>query len=148
MWLMLGGLVVISLSFWAYHFYFSSLKNKNILALPPSVKTDNLNKIDETHLVFIGQSIFDTRHQTISIGENQQKLTFREAKLLELFCQHKNELLERDFILKNVWEDEGVLVGRSVDVFVSRLRKILKNDASLKITNVHSRGYRFETEET
>ena len=144
--LLLGVLSVLIMAIIAYIFYSSSLKKKII---PPSVNFVNINekaKTDETHLVFIGQSIFDTRHQTIIIGENQQKLTFREAKLLELFCNHQNELLERDFILQQVWEDEGVLVGRSVDVFVSRLRKILKNDVALKITNVHSRGYRFETE--
>jgi hypothetical protein len=144
MWLFLGLSGLISMACMAYYSYFLPLKKKTI---PPSVKMQDLVEKDETHLVFIGQSIFDTRHQILSIGDTQQKLTFREAKLFELFCQHKNELLERDFILKHVWEDEGVLVGRSVDVFVSRLRKILKNDASLKITNVHSRGYRFETGE-
>jgi DNA-binding winged helix-turn-helix (wHTH) protein len=156
MWLFLGVLGVVLLVCMTYYVYFLFKKTKTI---PPSllfqdksektvdlVKTEDLIKKDETHLVCIGQSIFDTRHQILSIGNSQQKLTFREAKLLELFCHHKNELLERDFILKNVWEDEGVLVGRSVDVFVSRLRKILKNDGSLKITNVHSRGYRFEVE--
>jgi DNA-binding winged helix-turn-helix (wHTH) protein len=146
--LFLGGLLVLAIAIMAYIFYFLSVKKKII---PPSVNSAyniEIVKTAETHLIFIGQSIFDTRHQTIIIGENQQKLTFRESKLLQLFCNHQNELLERDVILQQVWEDEGVIVGRSVDVFVSRLRKILKNDASLKITNVHSRGYRFEIAES
>jgi DNA-binding winged helix-turn-helix (wHTH) protein len=145
--ILIGGLAVLAMAIIAYIFYFLSVKKKTT---PPSVislKTDEIGKTVEMHHIFIGQTIFNTRHQTVSIGENQQKLTFRESKLLQLFCNHQNELLERDFILQQVWEDEGVLVGRSVDVFVSRLRKILKNDASLKITNVHSRGYRFEIAE-
>lgn len=146
-WFLLSGLIVLAIALIVYLFYFFS--NKKNMSLPfrlsqnvPSVKS---LQTDETHLVFIGQTVFNTHHQTVSIGDSQQKLTFREAKLLQLFCQHKNELLERDFILQQVWEDEGVMVGRSIDVFVSRLRKILRNDTSLKITNVHSRGYRFET---
>ena len=138
-WFLLGGLLASSIGAMAYFFYFNSKKNEVITPLI------NTNPTDTTHLIFIGKTIFDTRNQTISIDNILQKLTFREAKLLQLFCHHQNELIDRDVILKAVWEDEGILVGRSVDVFVSRLRKVLKNDVALKITNVHSRGYRFET---
>lgn len=71
-------------------------------------------------------------------------LTYREAKLLKLFVSHTNRVLERDFILKSVWEDEGIIVGRSVDVFVSRLRKLLADDPKVKITAVHGVGYRMD----
>jgi Transcriptional regulatory protein, C terminal len=135
---LLGGLFVSTLMGLIYFFYFYK-KKKEIVELPQSTESK-----DETHLFYIGKSIFNTHNQTLEIKNNIQKLTFREAKLLQLFCNHKNELLDRDFILKHVWEDEGVLVGRSVDVFVSRLRKLLKEDEGLKIVNVHSRGYRFE----
>ena len=138
-WFLLGGLLASSIGATAYYFYFNT-KKKEVIE-PPIIE----NSTDSTHLIFVGKTIFDTRNQTISIDNNIQKLTFRESKLLQLFCNHQNELIDRDVILKAVWEDEGVLVGRSVDVFVSRLRKVLKNDASLKISNVHSRGYRFET---
>ncbi len=87
---------------------------------------------------------FDTVNQCLNIDGTRTELTYREAKLLKLFCQHKNKLLERDFITKAVWEDEGIIVGRSIDVFVSRLRKLLKDTPSVKISNVHSVGYRFE----
>jgi hypothetical protein len=135
---LLGGLFVSTLMGLIYFFYIYK-KKKEIVELPQSIEPR-----DETHLIYIGIAIFDAQNQTIEIKNNIQKLTFREAKLLQLFCNHKNELLDRDFILKNVWEDEGVFVGRSVDVFVSRLRKLLKEDDGLKIVNVHSRGYRFE----
>ncbi len=138
-WFLLGGFMASSIGAIAYYFYFNSNKKETIAT--PIIE----NPTDITHLIFIGKTIFDTRNQIISIDNDLQKLTFRESKLLQLFCNHQNELIDRDVILKAVWEDEGVLVGRSVDVFVSRLRKVLKNDAALKITNVHSRGYRFET---
>jgi DNA-binding response OmpR family regulator len=71
-------------------------------------------------------------------------LTFRENKLLLYFANHPNQVLEREEILANVWGDEGLIVGRSLDVFVSRLRKILKNDTTLQLKNIHGIGYRLE----
>ncbi len=91
-----------------------------------------------------GNSILDTQNQTLISDTATHNLTYRETKLLNLFVTHSNQILERDFILKSVWEDEGVIVGRSVDVFVSRLRKLLINDPKVKITAVHSIGYKME----
>ena len=71
-------------------------------------------------------------------------LTFRATKLLHYFVNHRNQLLKREQLLENVWEEEGILIGRSLDVFVSRLRKILKADDSLTIKTVHGVGYRLE----
>lgn len=70
---------------------------------------------------------------------------FPETKLLKLLVTSPDRLLERDFIIQQVWADEGVLVGRSVDVFVSRLRKKLSADVSIGIVAVHGVGYRLET---
>ncbi|GAB3557524.1 winged helix-turn-helix domain-containing protein [Spirosoma fluminis] len=91
-----------------------------------------------------GNSSFDLANQTLTLGAARHELTYREAKLLHLFVRHLNQLLERDFILKSVWEDEGIIVGRSVDVFVSRLRKLLQDDPAVRIVAVHGVGYRFE----
>ncbi len=138
----LGGLLVLGLGF-TFYFYNRSLSKKPVLlSINEVIQTENA---DLTHHIAIGESIFDAHNQTILINNIERKLTFQESKLLELFCTHRNELLERDTILKAVWGDEGVLITRSVDVFVSRLRKILKPDTTLKIANVHGRGYRFET---
>lgn len=98
----------------------------------------------QTEQVQIGQTTFTPSNQSITLAGNSQSLTYREAKLLRLFAGHPNQLLERDFILKSVWEDEGITVGRSVDVFVSRLRKLLQNDPTLRIASVHGVGYRLE----
>lgn len=95
-------------------------------------------------LVF-GNSRLLLSEQVLYTGGERHALTFREAKLLHLFAQHPNQLLERDFILQHVWADEGVWVGRSVDVFVSRLRKKMAADASVQIVAVHGVGYRLET---
>jgi len=94
-----------------------------------------------------GNSVLDLKNLVLTCGTEKSKLTYREAKLLNLFADHKNLVLERDFILKSVWEDEGIIVGRSVDVFVSRLRKMLHNDLQVKISAVHGVGYRMEVVE-
>lgn len=99
---------------------------------------------DASEKIRFGGSSLDVANQLLASGQNHYNLTYREAKLLRLFAKHPNQLLERDFILKSVWEDEGIIVGRSVDVFVSRLRKLLQDDASLRIAAVHGVGYRLE----
>jgi len=91
-----------------------------------------------------GNSALDMTNLILISERKTYKLTYREAKLLHLFTHNKNQVLERDFILKSVWEDEGIVVGRSVDVFVSRLRKMLAEDSSVKISAVHGIGYRLE----
>lgn len=91
-----------------------------------------------------GQSRLDVGNQRLHCAGEQHHLTYREAKLLHLFVQHPNQVLERNTILEQVWADEGILVGRSVDMFVSRLRKLLKADESVQIVAVHGVGYRME----
>ena len=98
----------------------------------------------EAEWLDFGNSRLDIANQLLISGNVRHTLTYREAKLLRLFASHSNQLLERDFILKSVWEDEGIIVGRSVDVFVSRLRKILRGDSAVGIVAVHGVGYRLE----
>ena len=92
----------------------------------------------------LGSSVFHFSNQTLQIADIHHSLTYREAKLLRLFAQFPNQILERDFILKSVWEDEGIVVSRSVDVFVSRLRKLLQADTALRIVAIHGVGYKLE----
>jgi hypothetical protein len=94
--------------------------------------------------IAFGQARLDVANQQLIIMDKAQKLTYRETKLLMLFVNNPDKLLERDFILQEVWGNEGVLVGRSVDVFVSRLRKKLAEDPSLAIEVVHGMGYRLK----
>lgn len=93
-----------------------------------------------------GRSCLDLTNQQLMSGSSQHNLTYREAKLLRLLVSHPNQVLPRDQILKSVWEDEGVTVGRSVDVFVSRLRKLLHDDPTVRIVAVHGVGYRLDVQ--
>nr|WKN36561.1 helix-turn-helix domain-containing protein [Tunicatimonas sp. TK19036] len=83
------------------------------------------------------QCILESKNETIS-------LSVKETQLLRIFAAEPNQLIERDRLLKEVWEDEGVITGRSLDVFVSRLRKKLQNDPSVQLTNIHGKGYVLE----
>jgi DNA-binding winged helix-turn-helix (wHTH) protein len=138
------ALSLLLLGYFAFSF-FKQKKQAGPAAPPPLPVAENAYAPAlGSHLIRFGHSTFDFANQVVQQGSDRQELTFREAKLLHLFCKNTNQLLDRNFILQEVWEDEGVIVGRSLDVFVSRLRKILKNDDLVKITNVHGVGYRFE----
>jgi len=104
-----------------------------------------LGAAGEKDWLSFGNSRLDVAGQMLVCGGVEHALTFRETKLLRLFAANPDQVLERDFILQQVWADEGVLVGRSVDVFVSRLRKKLALDSSVGIVAVHGIGYRLET---
>lgn len=112
-------------------------------------KTAPSNLVQETppgdpNWLQFGNSRLDVSNQLLQSGNSQHTLTYRETKLLNLFVQRPNQVLERSFILDNVWADEGILVGRSVDMFVSRLRKVLREDPSIQLVAVHGVGYRME----
>ena len=92
----------------------------------------------------IGKYVFDFERRTLIHGAAEIELTAKESQLLKLFAENPNQVLDRDELLKKVWEDEGVFVGRSLDMFVSRLRKKLQDDSSVKITNIHGKGYKLE----
>jgi hypothetical protein len=94
-----------------------------------------------------GNSRFDEASRILMSGGVRYELTHREAKLLHFFVQHPNTVLERGTILDKVWADEGIMVGRSVDMFVSRLRKFLANDSTVRLVAVHGVGYRMEVQE-
>ncbi len=105
---------------------------------------DRPTAADENHKYFFGHSQFDFNNQIISIDGKSTKLTNKEARLLKILVQHKNQVIERDLIMKTIWEDDGYFVARSMDVFISKLRKYLAPDASVIIKNVHGVGYRLE----
>lgn len=90
----------------------------------------------------IGKYDFDYTQQMISIDGQQQKLSTKEAELLRLLCLHKNEVLTREEALLNIWHDDNYFNGRSMDVFLSKIRKYLREDPAVEIINVHGRGYK------
>lgn len=131
LWLILGGFI----GFWFF-------RQRKPEPAEPAVSAEINGEIDWLEF---GNSRLDAAGQVLICNGVRQTLTFRETKLLRLFASSPDRLLERDVILRQVWADEGVLVGRSVDVFVSRLRKKLTADPSVALVAVHGVGYRLET---
>lgn len=97
---------------------------------------------DEQVVFQFGKFTFDSNRQILSDEENVVNLTAKESELLKLFCQHPNSLLTKKSILLKVWEDDSFFHSRSMDVFVSKLRKHLQKDPSLKIINIRGMGYK------
>ena len=90
----------------------------------------------------IGDYFFDYTSQIISFKGQQQKLSTKEAELLRLLCLKKNDVLTREEALIKIWHDDNYFTGRSMDVFLSKLRKYLKEDPNVEIVNVHGKGYK------
>jgi DNA-binding response OmpR family regulator len=90
----------------------------------------------------IGDFTFDAQKQTLTYDGTEQKLTTKENELLKLLCEHKNDLLERNFALKQIWSEDSYFNARSMDVYITKLRKYLKADESIQILNIHGKGYK------
>ena len=90
----------------------------------------------------LGSFIFDTQKQTLTREDNVIKLTTKECELLSLLCVNIGEILQRDYALKTIWEDDNYFNARSMDVYITKLRKHLKDDPIVEIINVHGKGYK------
>ena len=93
----------------------------------------------------LGNFLFDTQKQTLAIGDKVTKLTTKECELLSLLCAHANEILERNYALKTIWVDDNYFNARSMDVYITKLRKLLKDDPGIEIINIHGKGYKLIT---
>jgi DNA-binding response OmpR family regulator len=99
-------------------------------------------------VIKLGDYTFDHGNMQLRyLSEDPVTLTRKESDLLVLLCQNRNQLLPREFVLKKVWGSDDYFIGRSMDVFITKLRKHLKQDSSLAITNVHGVGFRLEVPE-
>jgi DNA-binding response OmpR family regulator len=96
----------------------------------------------------IGSFVFDMSNHMLIRGDDKKQLTHREAQLLAAFCRYPDTLIKRNELLLKIWGDDHYFASRSLDVFISRLRKYLKDDPAIKIENVHNVGYRLMTHET
>ncbi len=90
----------------------------------------------------IGKFVFDFNRQTLIIQGKEQKLTSKEAGLLRLLCNNANEVLERSTALNKIWQDDSYFNARSMDVYIVKLRKYLKEDPSVELINVHGIGFK------
>ena len=102
-------------------------------------------KTKESTLYQIGRFSFDTQKQLLTLDndpEKATKLTTKENELLALLCAHSNEILQRDYALKTIWIDDNYFNARSMDVYITKLRKHLKADDQIEIINIHGKGYK------
>lgn len=131
--------------------FYRSVKPRKTLNNPPGLNvpaespevTDS--PVTQNHVVFMLGSIqFDMTNQALVVNGNSTDLTGTEARILHIFALSPNEVIERSRLQKEIWEDEGVIVGRSLDVFISKLRKKLEPDPNTSITVVRGKGYKLE----
>ena len=102
-------------------------------------------KTKESTMYTIGRFTFDTQKQLLTLDNNPEKatkLTTKENELLALLCAHSNEILQRDYALKTIWIDDNYFNARSMDVYITKLRKHLKPDPQVEIINIHGKGYK------
>ena len=102
------------------------------------------SKIMETNRTFyeIGKFTFDYNRQILKLSEEEQKLTSKESELLKMLCDNINDVLDRSVALKKIWHDDSYFNARSMDVYVTKLRKYLKADGNIELINVHGVGFK------
>ena len=99
-------------------------------------------KNKESSVYKLGRFTFDTQKQLLAIDDRQVKLTTKESELLALLCAHAGEILQRAFALKTIWVDDNYFNARCMDVYITKLRKHLREDESVEIINIHGKGYK------
>lgn len=103
---------------------------------------ESLKTEDEASVFSIGAYTFDYHKQTLEFRNQVTKLTHREAEILKLLCINRSQVVERSFVLKRVWGDDNFFNARSMDVFITKLRKHLQYDSNVEILNVRGIGYK------
>ena len=112
-----------------------------ILRIEIFLKRKQVSAQPETEHYSLGSYQFHFRNLQLICLQETISLTFKEAQLLQYFCQHTNQVLKREDILNRLWGDDDYFMGRSLDVFVSRLRKYLRHDERIRLENVHGVGF-------
>jgi DNA-binding response OmpR family regulator len=110
-----------------------------INAILKRVTTDSDSYFDDLE---IGKLTFNPKMQILSMGDFSVTLTTKESDLLTLLYKNKNNILDRNHALKAIWGDDNYFNGRSMDVYIAKLRKYLKQDDQIQIINVHGRGFK------
>ncbi|MCG6187977.1 MULTISPECIES: response regulator transcription factor RprY [Maribellus] len=105
-------------------------------------RTSQESQSNAQQIFTLGKYTFDTRKQILSDGDETVKLTTKESDLLKLLCQNANKVLERNYALKSIWIDDNYFNARSMDVYITKLRKHLKDEPTVEIINVHGKGYK------
>lgn len=102
-------------------------------------------KIKDVTTFNIGGFVFDSQKQVLVFDGETRRLTTKESELLKLLASNANNILERNYALKTIWEDDNYFNARSMDVYITKLRKLLKDDPNVAIINIHGKGYKLIT---
>jgi DNA-binding response OmpR family regulator len=97
---------------------------------------------DVNESMFVGKIKYEPELSTLHLVDGTKKLTTKENQLLQLLVKNKNEILDRQATLRAVWGDDNYFNGRSMDVYIAKLRKLLKEDESIEIMNIHGVGFK------
>jgi DNA-binding response OmpR family regulator len=130
-----NGYLLGALSFLAFVGFMFLRSVKSRKALPGS---------QPTGMFTLGSMSFDAETRKLMINGNSIDLTKTETRVLRIFALSPNEAIERSLLQKEIWEDEGIIVGRSLDMFISKLRKKLEFDPNIKIVVIRGKGYKLE----
>lgn len=104
-------------------------------------------KVEEPDHYRIGSTVFEPRKQILRTPIGERRLTTKESELLRLLCIQRNDVLERSKALLEVWGNDSYFSGRSMDVYIAKLRKYLREDPAIEIINIHGRGFRLVAKE-
>jgi DNA-binding winged helix-turn-helix (wHTH) protein len=126
-----GGLLCLAI---AGFVFFRPVKPRRVLPVDDQ----------QTDMITLGAVLFDTKNRKLVIDGTTTDLTGTETRVLSIFAKSQNEIIERSRLQKEIWEDEGVIVGRSLDMFISKLRKKLEPDPNIKIVAIRGKGYKLE----
>ena len=110
-------------------------------------RTNNEDTIDESEIYQLGSYEFNYTEQLLKRFSKEKTLTKKEADVLRILCRYKNRLLKREIALTEIWGENDYFMGRSMDVYISKLRKMLKEDKKISIVNIHNMGFRLTIEE-
>lgn len=119
-----------------------------IILLPKKpIKKHTESKLTDENYISFGKFIFFPNENKLVIETKEISLSKKEVELLTIFVANPNKIIKREELSKQVWEDQGVFVGRSLDTYISKLRKKLSDDETIKLTNIHGIGYNLEIKE-
>jgi DNA-binding winged helix-turn-helix (wHTH) protein len=131
--MMLGGLTIFA---FVGFMFMGSVKPKKVL--------HELSDTQYNNTFQLGSILFDVTNRKLILKDITTDLTATEARVLRIFAISPNETIERSRLQKEIWEDEGIIVGRSLDMFISKLRKKLELDSNIKIMVIRGKGYKLE----
>ncbi|MDX2362496.1 MAG: response regulator transcription factor [Crocinitomicaceae bacterium] len=105
-------------------------------------RTETASSVEDGDDLFIGKIKYEPEFRLLHLDDETKKLTTKENQLLQLLVKNKNDILDRNATLRAIWGDDNYFNGRSMDVYIAKLRKALKSDESIEIMNVHGKGFK------